>query len=157
MSTCLLKISRSLFTLAPEKDGQNILLEVFRGMFFPFFHFMMIFKTYYGMKKATDSSSFLPVYFVLKLPTVTCALCGLYTPSWYPPSSCHHPLIDKEFLHNDAVLIFHNYCDFYCVFTIVNGFEVSWICYAIYSNLMILRNTLLILVAITESLKMWNA
>lgn len=49
-----------------------------------------------------------------------------------------------------------NYCDFYCIFTILNGLEVSWICYTIYSSLIILKNTLLILTAITESLKMWN-
>lgn len=83
-----------------------------------------------------------------------CTLCSVH--SIMIPSIIISSFADRQGISSQWCSI-DNYCDFYCAFTILNGLEVSWICYVIHSNPIILKNTLLILIAVTESLKMWNA
>lgn len=140
MPTSLLMISRSLLTLASE---QNILLEVFRRMLFPFL--TLWWCSTHTMIKKTKGHKFQPICSLLKQLNVTCALCALFTSSWYPPPSFYHPLIDEEFHHSDAVL---TTIDFFSVVIRGNGLEASWIGYVTFSKLIILMHVFPILIVI---------
>lgn len=132
MSASLLMISRGLFTLVSEQEGQNIPLEVFRGMLFPFP--ILWWCSTCIMIWNTNGHKFQPICFLL------------FTSPLYAPPSFYHLMIEEEFHHTDVVL---TTMDFYSVVITENGLEVSWISYVTFTNLLILMHVFIILIVTT--------